>query len=40
MSECFQLIISKIKHIKLKESPEVGPHNRVEPANRFPVDSW
>src|SRR6218665_804600 len=35
MSKCFQSIIGKIKHSKLKEeSPEAGPRIHVEPANR------
>jgi len=28
--------VFKIKHSKLKESPEAGPHTRVEPTNGFP----
>ena len=39
MSECFQLIVNKIKQSNLKESPEAGSRTRMEPANRILVES-
>jgi len=34
MSECFQSMISTIKHSKLKESPEAGQRTHMKPASR------